>query len=250
VTHVNDGFDVLGVRVRRYVSPQDRPKVRIRPSQNAQTRVQATVQARTDRRRFRDKPWLKFSALNAVLRGWSSYDRHGNAKQTAKALDFWVNRRVLLWLQKRHRLPPRRVLALYTQRQEGPRYNWGLRNGEAWRFRYGLSDQPLTTYRSRTPANPYVVGDWATELVTPEVPLPAYVWLGQAKHHAEWRALKAASKAEPGAQGERCGSRMDLDLHQLKARRYGGRDLKANAQLLGEPCHVQTPTSGDPHRLQ
>lgn len=30
----------------------------------------------------------------------------------------------------------------------------------------------------------------------------------------------------------------------------GGRDMKANAQLRCEPCHVQTPTYGDHHRLQ
>jgi group II intron reverse transcriptase/maturase len=113
VTHVNDGFDFLGFHVRRYVSQQDRPKVLILPSKKAQTRVKAKVKEMTDRRRFRDQPLLKFSALNAVLRGWISYYRHCNAKQTAKALDFWVNRRVFLWLQKRHRLPPRRVLALY-----------------------------------------------------------------------------------------------------------------------------------------
>jgi hypothetical protein len=113
-----------------------------------------------------------------------------------------------------------------------------------------MSDQPLTKYRSRKPANPYLVGDWATELATPEVPLPAYVWLGNAKNNEEWRELKAALKAARGAQCERCGSRMDLDLHHLQARRYGGRDIKAHAQLLGEPCHVHTPTYGDHHRLQ
>lgn len=250
VTHVNDGFDFLGFHVRRYVRKQDRPKVLILPSKKAQTRVKAKVKEMTDRKRFRDKPLLKFSALNAVLRGWISYYRHCNAKQTAKALDFWVNRRVFLWLQKRHRLPPRRVLALYKQRQEGQRYNWGLRNGEDWLFLYRMSDQPLTKYRSRKPSNPYLVGDWATELETPEVPLPAYVWLGNAENNEGWRELKAAIKAERGAQCEGCGSRMDLDLHHIKARRYGGRDIKANAQLLCEPCHVHTPTYGDHRRLQ
>jgi RNA-directed DNA polymerase len=250
VTHVNDGFDFLGFHVRRYVRKQDRPKVLILPSKKAQTRVKAKVKEMTDRKRFRDKPLLKFSALNAVLRGWISYYRYCNAKQTAKDRDFWVNRRVFLWLQKRHRLPPRRVLALYKQRQDGRRYNWGLRNGEDWLCLYRMSDQPLTKYRSRKPSNPYLVGDWATEMERPEVPLPAYVWLGNAENNEEWRELKAAIKAERGAQCERCGHRVGLDLHHVKARRYGGRDIKANAQLLCEPCHVQTPTYGDHHRLQ
>jgi hypothetical protein len=73
----------------------------------------------TNRKRYRDSPLLKFTALNAVLRGWIGYYRHGNAKQTAKDLDFWVNERLFLWLQKRHRLPPRRIMAMYKQRQDG-----------------------------------------------------------------------------------------------------------------------------------
>jgi RNA-directed DNA polymerase len=87
-----------------------------------------------------------------------------------------------------------------------------------------------------------------TALGRPEVPVPADVGLGKAENHEVWRELKAEIKAERGAQCERCGHRVGLDLHHVKARRYGGRDIKANAQRLCEPCHVQTPTDGDHHR--
>jgi 5-methylcytosine-specific restriction endonuclease McrA len=165
-------------------------------------------------------------------------------------LDSWVNRRVLLWLQKQHRLPPRRVLARYKQRQDGRRYNWGLQNGEDWLFLYRMRDQPLTTYRSRKRANPDLTGDGVTELARPEVPVPPYGWLGNAENNEVWRELKAEIKADRGAQCERCGNRVGLDLHHVQARRYGGRDIKANAQLLCEPCHVQTSTYGDHCRVQ
>ena len=250
ITHVNDGFDFLGFHIRRYVSRDDRPKVLVTPSDKAQTRLKAKVKAMTDRTRFRDEPLLKFSALNAVLRGWIIYYRHCNAKETAKDLDFWVNERLFLWLQKRHRLPPRRLLALYKQRQEGTRYNWGIRNGEGWLYLYRMSDQPITKYKSRKPPNPYLTDEWTTDLETPETPLPEYVWLGNAENNEEWRKLKAEIKAERGAKCERCGNTMELDFHHLKARRYGGQDVKENAQLLCECCHVQTPTYGDHSRLQ
>jgi len=250
ITHVNDGFDFLGFHIRRYVSKDDRPKLLVTPSLKAQERLKAKVKEMTSRRRFRDKPLLKFSALNAVVRGWINYYRYCNAKETAKDLDFWVNERVFLWLQKRHRLPPRKILTLYKQRQDGRRYNWGIRNGEAWLYLYRMSDQPITKYRSRKPLNPYLIGDWATNLETAESPLPDYVWLGNAENNEEWRELKAEVKAERGAKCERCGSTLNLDLHHLKARRYGGQDAKANAQLLCESCHVQTPTYGDRSRLQ
>lgn len=250
VTHVNDGFNFLGFHVRRYVSGDDRPKLLVTPSDKAQARLKAKIKEMTARKRFIDKPLLKFSALNAVLRGWITYFRHCNAKETAKDLDYWVNERLFLWLQKRHRLPPRRVLALYKQRQNGTRDNWGIRNGEEMLFLYRMSDQPITKYRSRKLTNPYVTDEWATELEAVEAPLPEYVWLGNAENNEEWREIKAEVKAERGAKCERCGSGMKLDLHHLKARRYGGQDAKANAQLLCEPCHVQTPTYGDHSRLQ
>ena len=95
VTHVNDGFDFLGFHVQRYVSGHDRPKLLVMPSDKAQQRLKAKGKEMTARQRFRDVPLLKFSALNAVLRGWITYYRHSNAKAIAKDLDFWVNRR--LW---------------------------------------------------------------------------------------------------------------------------------------------------------
>jgi RNA-directed DNA polymerase len=250
VTHVNDGFNFLGFHVRRYVSGDDRPKMFVTPSDKAQARLKAKIKEMTARKRFLDKPLLKFSALNAVLRGWITYFRHCNAKETAKDLDYWVNERLFLWLQKRHRLPPRRVLALYKQRQNGTRDNWGICNGEEMLFLYRMSDQPITKYRSRKLTNPYITDEWTTELEVAEAPLPEYVWLGNAENNEEWREIKAEVKAERGAKCERCGNGMKLDLHHLKARRYGGQDAKENAQLLCEPCHVQTPTYGDHSRLQ
>ena len=205
---------------------------------------------RTRGPRRRDAPLRKCGALNAGRRGRISHDRHCNAKKIGKDVDYWVSRRVFLWLQKRHRLPPRRVLARYKQRQDGRRYNWGLQKGEDWRSLYRMRDQPLTKYRSRKLPNPYLTGDGVTELAQPDMPIPAYVWLGNAENNEVWRELKAEIKAERGAQCERCGNRVGLDLHHVNARRDGTRDIKANAQLLGEPCHVHTSTYGDQRRLQ
>ncbi len=249
VTHVNAGFDFLGYHVRRYVSGHDRPKMLVTPSRKAQDRLKAKIKEMTARKRFRDVPLLKFGALKAVLRGWIQYYRYCNAKETAKDLDFWVNQRLFWWLQKRHRLPARQIMAKYKVRQ-GHRANLGIRNGETVLYLYRMSDQPITKYRSRKPINPYLGEEWQTRLEQREAPLSDHVWLGNAANNEQWRELKAEIKAERGARCERCGSPVNLDLHHIKARRYGGSSTKANAQLLCEPCHVQTPTYGDRRRLQ
>jgi len=250
VTHVNGGFDFLGFHVQRYVSGHDRPKLLVTPSDKARQRLKTKVKEMTARRRFRDLPRLKFKALNAVLRGWITYYRHSNAKESAKALDFWINQRLFRWLTKRHRVNPRRILKMYQHREHGTRNNLGIHDGEHMLFLYRMSDQPITKYRSRKPQNPYLTDDWMTQIEQPEAPLPEYIWLGNAENNERWRDIKAQVKAERGAQCERCGSTANLDLHHRKAKRYGGSDTFDNAELLCEPCHVQTPSYGDHSRRQ
>jgi Ni/Co efflux regulator RcnB/uncharacterized protein YlaI len=222
----------------------------VTPSQKAVVRLKAKIKEMTDRKRFRDSPLLKFSALKAVLRGWITYFRHCNAKETAKDLDFWVNERLFLWLQKRHRLPPNRIIDLYKHRENGTRDNWGIRNGETIQYLYRMSDQPITKYRSRNLPNPYIEGEWVTTLTVAEAPQPQFVWLGNAQNNEDWRELKEEIKAERGAKCDLCGSKENLDLHHLQARRYGGKAVKENLQLLCRSCHAKTPSFGDHSRLQ
>jgi group II intron reverse transcriptase/maturase len=250
ITHVNDGFDFLGFHIRRYVSGNDRPKLFVKPSVKNQTRLKDKVREMTERKRFQDSPLLKFSALNAVLRGWIAYYRHCNTKEVAKDLDFWVNERLFLWLQKRHRLPPHRIIELYKKRQNETRDNWGIQDGEKILYLYCMNDQALTKYKSRNLPNPYLVADHVSSIQIPELAIPEYVWLGNAQNNEVWREIKAEVEAERGEQCEICGKRVLLDLHHLKARRYGGQDTKENAQLLCEDCHAKTPTYGDHSRLQ
>lgn len=244
ITHVNDGFDFLGFHVQRYISAHDRPKVLVTPTTEAKKRLKSKIKEMTSRKRFRDSPLLKFSALNAVLRGWIGYYRHSNTKKIAKDLDFWVNERLFLWLQKRHRLPPRRIIKMYKLRQNGQRYNWGIRNGEDYLYLYRISDQPLTKYRSRSLPNPYLENISATAPSTAETPIPDYVWLGNAENNETLRLLKEVVKAETGAKCAVCGITGQLDLHHIIARRHGGLDVVENLQLLCRNCHALTPSFG------
>jgi hypothetical protein len=250
ITHVHDGFDVLGFHVRRSVSGHARPKMLVTPSDKAQQRLKANSQAMTARQRFQDVPLFKFSALNAVLRGWGTYYRHSNAKTMVKDLDFWVNQPVFRWLQQRHKATAHRIMTMDKHRERGTRDNLGLQNGDHMLFLYRMSDQPLTKYRSRKPQNPYLAGDEGTQMAQERGPLPEYVWRGNAENNEVWREIKAQVKAERGATCERCGTTVNLDLHHRKARRDGGQNTIDHAELLCRPGHVQTPTYGDHSRLQ
>jgi hypothetical protein len=243
ITHVNQGFDFLGFHVQRYVSAHDRPKVLVTPAPENLRRLKLKIKEMTKRKRFQDSPLLKFSALNAVLRGWINYYRHSNVKKIAKDLDFWVNQRLFKWLVKRHKLTSRRIMSMYKLRENGQRYNLGIRNGENYLFLYRLSDLPVTKYLSRSPENPYIQGEWTTGATTAELSLPEQVWQGNAKN-AQWRELKETIKAERGAKCEMCGSMENLDLHHITARKSKGKDVAENLQLLCRKCHAITPSFG------
>jgi len=243
ITHVNEGFDFLGFHVQRYVSAHDRPKVLVTPAQENQKKLKLKIKEMTKRKQFQDSPLLKISALNAVLRGWINYYRHSNVKGIAKDLDFWVNQRLFTWLAKRHKLPPRRIIEMYKLRENGRRYNLGIRNGEKYLFLYRLSDLPITKYRSRSPENPYIQGEWSMGMTLTDFPLPEKVWVGNAEN-SQWRELKETIIAERGAKCEICGSTEKLDLHHIKARKCRGKDVVENLQLLCRKCHAQTPSFG------
>jgi RNA-directed DNA polymerase len=244
VTHVNDGFDFLGFHVQRYVSNHDKPKMFIIPSEKSKEQLKAKIREMTDRQRFRDSPLLKFNAINIVLCGWINYYRHSNVKTIAKGLDFWVNQRVLKWLQKRHKTGVRETLRRYRHRENNTRYNLGVKNGDDKLFLYRMSDCSITKYRSRKPENPYLTNKNETKIEQSESPLQNCIWLGNAEDNGKWREIKAQIKAEYGARCAHCGSTQNLDLHHKTARRDGGRSTANNAQLLCKPCHVQTPSYG------
>ena len=100
ITHVNDGFDFLGFHVQRYISAHDRPKVLVTPTTEAKKRLKSKIKEMTSRKRFRDSPLLKFSALNAVLRGWIGYYRHSNTKKIALILRFLGQRTAISLVTK------------------------------------------------------------------------------------------------------------------------------------------------------
>lgn len=224
----------------------------VTPTQDAKKRLKAKVKEMTKRKWFKDSPLLKFTALNAILRGWIGYYCHCNAKGTAKNLNFWVNERLFLWLHKRHRLPPRRIVKMYKMRQihkNGQRANWGIRNGDDYLYLYRMSDKPITKYRSRSLPNLYLEGEQLTTPFATEAAIPTHVWLGNAKND-QWRELKEEIMAECGAKCIACGSTARLDLHHIKARRTGGTNVKENLQLLCRRCHAQTSSFGNHGRLQ
>jgi RNA-directed DNA polymerase len=103
VCHIDEGFDFLGWRIQRQAQPgSNRRFIYTWPSKKALASIMAKVKAIT--RQGTNGPLSDLlRRLNAALRGWTTYFRHGASKQTFNYLGHYTWHRVVGWLRRKHR---------------------------------------------------------------------------------------------------------------------------------------------------
>jgi RNA-directed DNA polymerase len=102
VCHIDEGFDFLGFRIqRKRKRGTSRRAVYTYPSKKALGSICDKV--RTATRHGTNRPLASvLQHLNPVLRGWTTYFRHGVSKRTFGYVDHFAFWRVVGWLKKRH----------------------------------------------------------------------------------------------------------------------------------------------------
>ena len=103
IAHIDEGFDFLGFRIQRQRKrgTQGQRAIYTYPAKKAVAAVKATVRALT--RTAHDQPLaVLLHRLNAVLRGWAAYFRHGVSKATFDYVGQFAWARVLRWLHRKH----------------------------------------------------------------------------------------------------------------------------------------------------
>ncbi len=141
VTHIDHGFVFLGHRIqRRRKKGTGTRAVYTYPSKKALASVVGKVRALT----HPGQPDLEtlLRRVNAALRGWCNYFRHGSSKRTFSYVGDYVWHRLARWIRKRHggmswTKIRRRVMA------EG----WAIAAGGVELF--DASSVPVTRYRWR-----------------------------------------------------------------------------------------------------
>jgi len=249
ITHATDGFDFLGYHLQWQLPKQAKPWLRVTPSAKSIERFKRTVKDLTRRATLYQAPQEKLRSLNQVLRGWNQYYEYVNATRTASKLTFWANRRLFLWLEKRHKRGAGWVIRTYRQREQRGRFNrWNLgvkdENGQML-FLYQLTDLRRHIYYARPHPHPYLTETLPADEPTDD-PFPS-VWDGQTTpDKAEWVETRVAVLERDGHRCTQCGSTTHLHIHHRRARRHGGADQMDNLQTLCERCHARTPTWGRP----
>jgi RNA-directed DNA polymerase len=154
ITHVDDGFDFLGWRVKRWHRP-GRASVAITfPSDRALGDIKHRIKELTGRATTNLSLDQLIHALNPILRGWTNYHRHSAAKRCFGYLSYYLWWRVIRWLRKKYpRLTwkqiKRRCWGRKWTSKEGARLHWP-------------AEVPVTRYQYRghhiptpwTPINP------------------------------------------------------------------------------------------------
>ena len=158
VCHIDEGFDFLGWRIQRRARRGRAGKraVYTYPSKKSLLSVMAKVRSLTARHKHRRLADL-LRSVNAVLRGWCNYFRHGVSARTFSYLDYFTWWRIFGWTRKRHAGLGQRELV----RRHLPR--WEMSDGgiemfrpraiAIVRYRYRGTRIP-TPWTSLTPGSP------------------------------------------------------------------------------------------------
>jgi RNA-directed DNA polymerase len=103
VCHIDEGFVFLGFRIQRQVKRgSNKAFVYSWPCKKALASIMAKIKAIT--RQGTNQPLSDLlRQINAALRGWTVYFRHGVSKQTFDYLHRFTWLRVLGWLRRKHR---------------------------------------------------------------------------------------------------------------------------------------------------
>lgn len=118
VTHVDEGFDFLGHRIRRGAWRKSKVAFTY-PSKRSVEAIKHKVKNLTTRSTTHLSLRTLLLQINSVLRGWATYFRYDASKRTLAYVDYFAWWRVFRWLRKKH---PKRTYRYLRNRYCGGRW--------------------------------------------------------------------------------------------------------------------------------
>jgi RNA-directed DNA polymerase len=141
ITHVDDGFDLLGFRIVRRPWRGNKRVAITFPSQRALREIMHRIKMLTNRSTTNLSLDQLIHVLNPILRGWTNYHRHAASSRCFAYLSHYLWWRVIRWLRKKYeRLTWKQI------RRRCWGHHWTSREGTrlAW-----PDEVPVTRYRYR-----------------------------------------------------------------------------------------------------
>jgi len=109
VTHIDEGIEFLGWKIKRQPGRDRRPHVYTYPSKRSLQAAMGKVKKIT-RSDYNQPLGQLLHRLNPVLRGWCAYFRNGVSSRTFNYLRAYTWRRVVRWLRRQRRKASWRLL--------------------------------------------------------------------------------------------------------------------------------------------
>jgi RNA-directed DNA polymerase len=174
IVHLSEGFDFLGVNVRRY-----HRKLLIKPSKAAVKRLRERLAAETRKLRGLNAAAV-IAALNPVIRGWAAYYRTVVSSEIFSSLDTYVWRLLYKWARWRHKNKPRRwVVTRYFgkfNKFRNDHWVFGDRDSGAYlvRFSWTSIERHVPVKGAASPDDPALASYWANRRTKVKPPLDGY----------------------------------------------------------------------------
>jgi RNA-directed DNA polymerase len=240
VTHIEDGFDFLGIHVRKY-----RGKLLCTPAKKNVQAFLDTIRGIVKGNKQAITGNL-IMQLNPVIRGWAQYHQHGSSKRTFATVDHQIFTLLWQWARRRHPKKSRHWIRDHYFRSEGENH-WvffgDVRGSKGTRHDVRLfraSSVPIRRHtKIKGEANPYDP-QW-------EPYFEARQGVRMARNLKGRRYLLRLWKEQDGLCGvchQRITQLTGWHSHHLVWRTHGGSDRAENRVLLHPNCHAQVHSQG------
>jgi RNA-directed DNA polymerase len=161
IVTLDEGFDFLGVNVRRYHG-----KLLIKPAKAAVRRIRERL--RTEMRSLRGaNAQAVIARLNPIIRGWSAYYRTAVSSEIFAALDHYLWKLTYKWAKHSHpNKPTRWIVRRYFgtfNRSRQDRWVFGDRDSGAYMHRFAWTKivRHQMVKGTSSPDDPALTGYWA-----------------------------------------------------------------------------------------
>jgi RNA-directed DNA polymerase len=266
ITHIEDGFDFLGVTTRMSQSRGTRKKTTYQyPSAQSMAQYKAKIRRWTTHNYAHFPVAEIIGAVNKVIIGWANYFRHANSARTFSYLEKWTWHRVFRWLAKKCKAQGARKRALYNEyvgdiqttinmvdpRRQRTTLVVPLEDGKGNIGLECMTHIPIKYYRRRIPpelfeANTRPYYNTPDDTLSPnERPL-----LGRNGNYSPaYETLKRKAHLRDGYRCQRCGRLKPAS--QVEAHHKVPKlDTLENLMTLCRDCHVRMLKRTDQREVQ
>lgn len=245
ITHISEGFDILGQHVRKYHIGTAKEKLLITPAKKNAKAFLAEIRDVVRALKSTTQETL-IRLLNPKITGWANYHRHVVASKAFAAVDHQIWKALWRWARRRHPQKGKRWIVDRYFHQEGNRH---------WVFECDVQQADGSTIHLRLKKATDVKIQRHVKILGAANPFDA----SYEEYFEKRDATKMANRLNSRRQlltiwqrqagrcsicGERITTETRWDLHHIVRKVDGGSDNSGNLCLLHPACHRQGHSSG------